>query len=120
MHDQFRILDPHYALDLNDFDKIFFLERYHEFNSWLLDWCNSTRKSTPLFNESKQKKFCDENLVVVPQEDRLLYLHAKMINRLQCMRPSEVLRTCSQSFREGVESSKKEARRAFDVPRVSK
>jgi SpoVK/Ycf46/Vps4 family AAA+-type ATPase len=30
------------------------------------------------------------------------------------------IRTCSQSFREGVESSKKEARRAFDVPRVSK
>jgi hypothetical protein len=33
---------------------------------------------------------------------------------------SSCLRTCSQSFREGVESSKKEARRAFDVPRVSK
>ncbi len=91
LHDQFRILDPHYTLDLNDFDKIFFLERYHEFDSWLLDWCGSTRKSIPTFNEGKQKKFRNKNLVIVPQEDRLLYLHAKMINRLQCMRPPEVL-----------------------------
>jgi hypothetical protein len=51
---------------------------------------------------------------------KLKYLCPEITSMIMKGTQPRTLRTCSQSFREGVESSKKEARRAVDDPRVSK